>query len=243
MSLSPDGSSDRIPKRRRTAHACDGCRSRKTRCDGHQPCENCSKLSISCTFVSEALPKGKTDLILNAILRLEGSLDQIDSKISTIANKPVFSLAENDISSPNTFTSGRSWHPQVIAGDSQLASMRDVENATISSLHTSTTESILAWPHIDAFPSLRLQQGSSIFDLEHSRPPITCRRNTAHPYTTTSEVVRVIHQFQESVNFFYPFVAKTQLDSLPTLLATGELDDSTQSCLVLLVMALGCTAE
>ena len=242
MSLSPDGSPAHHPKRRRTAHACDSCRSRKTRCDGQQPCDNCSKLSVDCTFISEALPKGKTDLILNAILRMQGSLDQLDNKVSAIADKPAFTLHENDINSPSTFSSGPSWRPP-FAGDSQLSCMREVENATISALHTSTTESILAWPHIDAFPSLSLQQGSSIFDLEHSRPPIASRRHSAYPYTTTSEVLKIVLQFQESVNFFYPFVAKAQLDALPTLLATGDLDDSTQSCFVLLVMALGCAAE
>src|SRR5947207_9398815 len=37
--------------------ACDACHRRKVKCDGHQPCRNCSQAALSCTF--NAIPQKK----------------------------------------------------------------------------------------------------------------------------------------------------------------------------------------
>lgn len=37
-------------KRRRISRACEGCRSRKVRCNGEDPCETCWQSCISCVY-------------------------------------------------------------------------------------------------------------------------------------------------------------------------------------------------
>ena len=145
--------------------------------------------------------------------------------------------------SPGALSSAVSIHTLRSDARTQLASMRNLENATISTLHTSTTESILAWPNIDAFPSLRLEQGSSIFHLERSRLPRPQRPNTVYPYTSEKDVQQIVAAFQESINFLYPTMPLAQSRHLQARIHIGDFDDSTYVCLALLVMALGCASD
>jgi hypothetical protein len=109
-------------------------------------------------------------------------------------------------------------------------------------MHTSTTESILEWPHFDIFPSLR-ENYRSIFSLEQSRSALTDRNSAITPYLGNEEVRQIIQAFQSSVNFFYPTMSKLKLESLQRLISAGNLDNNVDSCLAMLIMALGCASQ
>lgn len=117
-----------------------------------------------------------------------------------------------------------------------------VHNAVLSCLHTSTTESVLGWPHFDIFPSIR-QNYTPIFQLEKSRPPLTTMASAAVPYLRADEVQLVVEAFQSSINFFYPTMLKDKLLAVQNLVLSGNLDDSVSSCISLVVMALGCASQ
>lgn len=117
-----------------------------------------------------------------------------------------------------------------------------VHNAVLSCLHTSTTESVLDWPHFDIFPSIR-QNYIPIFQLEKSRLPLTTMASAAVPYLRADEVQQVVDAFQSSINFFYPTMLKDKLVAVQNLVLSGNLDDSVSSCISLLVMALGCASR
>jgi hypothetical protein len=227
-------------KRLRTAHACDSCRLRKIRCDGQLPCSTCSSTSIECIFGSEAPPKGKGDLILNAVLRIERSLSEMNTKIDSIPIATPPPLAGQNSVSPQTVYSAARPPPGV---RSPSASERDISNATLSRLHTSTLESTLAWSNFDHFPGLRLQEGGSIFQLESTRPPLLQRSITVLPYASSGDVDSVVNAFQNNINFWYPTMCGKTRTDLKTRIITGEMDSSTQSCLALLMMALGCASD
>ena len=120
----------------------------------------------------------------------------------------------------------------------------NLENAILDSLHTSTTESILAWPHFDSFPSVR-DNYVSIFQLEQSRPSLRLRSSTLYPYLPPAELSEILGAFQHGVNFWYPTLSLSQLDDVQTLMAAGlsESADSIASCRAKLVMALGCASQ
>lgn len=118
-----------------------------------------------------------------------------------------------------------------------------ISNATLSAFHASTTESILAWPHFDDFPSLREDHSLSVFHLESSRAPLAPRATTVHPYASRSEIDRVLQSFQRNVNFWYPTMSVAQAAEVQVHIAAGMFADSVKSCLALLVMALGCASE
>ncbi|KFY31699.1 hypothetical protein V493_00879 [Pseudogymnoascus sp. VKM F-4281 (FW-2241)] len=213
-------------------------------CDGGEPCATCLSSNQECNYGAEAGPKGKSDLILDGVLRMERQLEEM----SAIINSNVGILGHRILSDPAispqiTHThdiADRSSHRQ-----SQSATGNDangVHNAILSCLHTSTTESVLDWPHFDIFPSIR-QNYIPIFQLEKSRSSLTTMTSTAVPYLRADEVQQVVEAFQSSINFFYPTMLKDKLLAVQNLVLSGNLDDSVSSCISLLVMALGCASQ
>jgi len=129
----------------------------------------------------------------------------------------------------------------------QHATLNNLENAVLDSWHTSTTESVLNWPHFDVFPSLR-QDYISIFQLEQSRPPIRTRTVIMYPYVTAEDVDGILDSFQQAVNFWYPTMSQTQLEKVRSIVNEGAFDqdhdgNGTYTCLALLTMALGCASQ
>ena len=117
-----------------------------------------------------------------------------------------------------------------------------MHNAMLSSFHTSATESVLEWPQFDEFSSLR-ELYSPIFRLEQLRAPLVARHTEVTPYLSNEEIRQIIQSFQSSVNFIYPTMAKDKLDTIQLRAMSGNFDHSVESCLTLLVLALGCASQ
>lgn len=110
-------------------------------------------------------------------------------------------------------------------------------------MHTSTTESILQWPHFDVFPLLR-HDGESIFYLEQSRPPLSVAANPMYPYVDSEDITSMLEAFERNVNFWYPSMSQEQLGSIRATLQNGmPAEDTVHSCLCLLTLALGCASQ
>lgn len=115
-------------------------------------------------------------------------------------------------------------------------------------MHTSTTESVLQWPHFDVFPSLR-NDYVSIFELEQSRTPLKLRSGptTVYPYVTAEQIEATLESFQHNVNFWYPTMSRNQLDKarlMAKMLNAGiPEENSIEACLAHLTMALGCASQ
>lgn len=117
------------------------------------------------------------------------------------------------------------------------------ENAVLDSMHTSTTESVLQWHHFDGFPSLR-NDYTPIFQLEQTRPALSMKVATVHPYVTAEDVDSILNSFQRSVNFWYPTMSQSQLDRIRSVLNSGVTsEDSIEASISLLTMALGCANQ
>lgn len=125
---------------------------------------------------------------------------------------------------------------------SEPQSFNNLENAVLDSMHTSTTESILQWPHFDVFPSLR-NDYVSIFQLEQSRSPFRIRNTIMYPYVTAKDVDDILDSFEHAVNFWYPTMSRSQLDQARAAMTTGNFEDGAGGCLALLTMALGCASQ
>ena len=118
-----------------------------------------------------------------------------------------------------------------------------LDNAVLDSMHTSTTESVLQWPHFDVFPSLRTEY-QSIFHLERSRPPLQLTDSTLFPYLDAGGLFRILASFEQHVNFWYPTVSQSQLQRTKEIMREGPpSEESLDSCLALLILALGCASQ
>lgn len=119
---------------------------------------------------------------------------------------------------------------------------QNIHNAVLAALHTSTTESILQWPHFSSFPELR-QTYESIFHLEQSRPAIVERTAAAMPWFNEQVLDEIIGVFETSVNFWYPTMSRGKILASRERILNGESDLSTGSCLATLMLSLGCAAQ
>lgn len=145
---------------------------------------------------------------------------------------------------PQTPVSEHNTHHPPEYGKNGHASL---ENAVLDSMHTSTTESVLQWPHFDVFPSLR-NGYVSIFELEQSRPPVKMRPTSImYPFVSNEEMDATLEAFQNNVNFWYPTMSRHQLDKVRLVVkcfSAGVAEDHTvESCLAHLTMALGCASQ
>ncbi|KAF3764318.1 putative C6 transcription factor [Cryphonectria parasitica EP155] len=235
---SAPGSSSSARKRLRTSHACDICRSRKIRCDGLSPCTSCSVSQTECTYGSEANSRGKSDLILEGVLRVERLLQQMNANV--VSYRAPLQKPPCDDSGPIS----DSQHP---SANYARNGQGNLENAVLDAMHTSTTESVLQWPHFDVFPSLR-NDYVPIFELEQARSPVKMRPTSImYPLVSQDEIDSILEAFQDNVNFWYPTLSRQQLDKVglaAKCLSAGVSEDYTvQSCLAHLTMALGCASQ
>lgn len=114
-------------------------------------------------------------------------------------------------------------------------------------MHTSTTESVLQWPHFNAFPSLR-NDYVAIFDLEQSRPPVKMSSMpTKYASVSNQEMDDTLESFQNNINFWYPTMTRHQLDKVRLMVKcfnAGVAEEHTvETCLAHLTVALGCASQ
>ncbi|KAL8399471.1 hypothetical protein RB594_000011 [Gaeumannomyces avenae] len=231
-------------KRLRVSHACDNCRGRKIRCDGNTPCTACAAADCDCTYGSEANSRGKSDLILEGVLRVERFLH--DMKATMASTTTVSSVRSSSFSgSPLAELHPVHTSPSMPT-PSEPHNPNSLENAVLDSMHTSTTESILQWPHLDLFPSLR-RDYVPIFPLEQRRPPLRARATSMLPCVAPDDVDAVLSAFEAAVNFWYPTTSVEQVERCRRVLVPAddspEPDDSVDACLAYVVMALGCASQ
>ncbi|KAL2818585.1 hypothetical protein BJX63DRAFT_383451 [Aspergillus granulosus] len=225
-------------KRKRTSHACDSCRHRKVRCDGRQPCATCSTTGEECLFGAEAIPKSKSDLILDVALRSENMLREMATQLRTLlpASTPVDARIPP---SPLAFFS-----PATIDSAPRAGSPPDqISNAILSQYHSSTTESILAWPHFQDVHTLRQNYRGSVFHLESIRPALKHQWAGTLPYLSKLEVDSILESFEHNVNFWYPTLSRATRTEVELRVLSNGLHEDISSCLALLVMALGCASQ
>lgn len=122
-----------------------------------------------------------------------------------------------------------------------VSTSRDLtESAVLSSGHLSSTESLLKWPIFLDQPSIREEVSKSLLSMEYSRSPFKNARYAIFPSVSMSEVRAMVSIFQQTYNFWFPTMSLDNLKSIQLRISHEDLDPSSQSCLALLVMALGC---
>ncbi|KAK9465655.1 fungal-specific transcription factor domain-containing protein [Lipomyces arxii] len=222
MSAISPTSNERL--RRRTAHACETCRIRKTRCDGRSPCKSCVESQEVCKYrEAPALPKPKGDIVLETLLKLQAEVAALSQKLDAATSyRPV-----QDVDSP-----GSTSHTAAIASMTSVAS-HDLD-AIVPLRHLSATEMFLSWEIFDGVPAIR-EQFKSVYQLESQRPPMPIFSSTAFPSISLETWSNSVDSFGQNVNFWYPALHEARLQGLWDSLASFTLD----GCLALLVVALG----
>lgn len=74
--------------RSRTKHACEPCKTRKRKCDGHNPCKSCRRYNYQCTFAAQHRRRSNKIATATASIRPEttASIQRSDAHHSTSNN-------------------------------------------------------------------------------------------------------------------------------------------------------------
>lgn len=118
--------------------------------------------------------------------------------------------------------------------------MDPTESAVLSSGHLSSAESLLKWNMFSDHPSILEEAQSSFLSLEYGRPSFPSKLYDIVPSAGLSDVKNMVGVFQRTYNFWFPTISLDELKSLQLRIWQENLEPSCQSCLALLVMALGC---
>ncbi|OOQ85067.1 C6 transcription factor [Penicillium brasilianum] len=170
-------------------------------------------------------------MILDVAIRSENLLQELFTQLAARR-----SPSQNPSAiSPNTVIS-----PSAVSNAHRGEGRSDhIANATLSPFHASTTESILSWPQFAEFGNLIKERGFSVFSLESLRTPLAHRQCMVQPYVTGQEVESTIRSFERGINFWYPTMARATTQELQAHIIAGTFEETTRSCLSLLIMALG----
>jgi hypothetical protein len=167
----------------------------------------------------------------------------VASKVSSSALKGLKLPSENITSPQMSYSAASDNVHRRSTRSPENSPNHNMQNAILAPFHTSATESILKWPNFDAYPSLRFQEDTSIFHLEHLRLPIPEKPAIMYPYVSNDVVGCIIDAFQRNINFWYPTMSEDKRIDLEAKIVAGNLDQSCHSCLALLLMALGCACD
>ncbi|KAJ5112150.1 hypothetical protein N7532_000195 [Penicillium argentinense] len=191
-------------------------------------------------------------MILDVAIRTENLLQQLSAQLvchNSVYNCSLTQWRQAQSSHRSSENAASVTSPQVaispgtVSNANRAAGSPDhVSNAIISPLHASTTESILSWPHFAEFRNLIKESKFSVFHLENKRYPFMPQSPMSQPYCTKREVERVIRCFERGINFWYPTMTRSKTRELEAHIIHGNFQETTESCLALLIMALGCAS-
>ncbi|KFX92161.1 hypothetical protein O988_07389 [Pseudogymnoascus sp. VKM F-3808] len=233
-----DAGSD-YPRRRATI-ACEICRSRKSRCDGSKPkCRLCVELGAECIYREPGIKLDAGDkLILEHLSRIEGLLQS--SLVSQTSHMALTS------GSPAVSSSTAISNEEMIQNHVNFVSMIPVTGlgtwtspptniSTMPKEHTNAALHLLQWPVIRDLVS-RPYDPQILLQLEMSREPLTLPTSLSLDLSNTSAYIRA---FFSRVNVWYAVVNPFNWPSHYRIALSNGFRQGPESCIVLLVLALG----
>ncbi|KAG9240110.1 hypothetical protein BJ878DRAFT_546595 [Calycina marina] len=226
--------------RRRATIACEICRSRKSRCDGTKPkCKLCTELGAECIYREPGIKLDAGDkLILEHLARIEGLLhSNLIGQTSSLAlstGSPSINggttISNDDILMKNGAYFG------VMLPNSGLGTWTTPTNiSTMPKIHTNAALHLLQWPLIQDLVS-RPYDPQILLSLEMAREPLVLSKT---PMLDLSNTSAYILSFFSRVNVWYACVNPFSWKAYYRVALSNGFRDGPESCIVLLVLALG----
>ena len=221
------------------------CRSRKSRCDGIKPkCKLCTELGAECVYREPGIKLDAGDkLILERLNRIENLL-----QMSVVNGQPNGINITGDSPSMSNGTALSGEHI-LLNGSNNMVSVipnggfgtfthgpTGTNISTMPKVHTNATMHLLQWPLIRDLVS-RPYDPQILLQLEMAREPLHSLTKT--PCVDLSNTQAYIEAYFARVNVWYacvnPYAWRSQYR---TALSNG-FREGPESCIVLLVLALG----
>ncbi|KAL3473647.1 hypothetical protein BJX99DRAFT_194233 [Aspergillus californicus] len=233
--------------RRRATIACQICRLRKTRCNGARPkCQLCTDLDADCVYREPGIKLDAGDkLIIERLARIEGLLQ---SSLSQTAHFPLSSTSPTTSNDTNIGSDD-----PVIKSSSNLAAAVKTTSiaglaswtnpptsiSTMPKVHTTPALNLLNWPLIRDLVA-RPYDPQTLLQLEMAREPLRMTSPVAFDLSCASDHVEA---FFERVNVWYACVNPYTWPRYYSVAVSVGFREGPESCVVLLVLALGCATQ
>ncbi|KAB2574113.1 hypothetical protein BFW01_g1427 [Lasiodiplodia theobromae] len=242
-----DGTID-YPRRRATI-ACEICRSRKSRCDGNRPkCRLCTELNAECVYREPGIKLDAGDkLILEHLDRIEGLL-----RTNMTAQQQPSSIF-GGLAASGSPAASNSTSEDVLMRQGPGAAMGMLPLNGLGTWSTALSNNISTMPKIHSTPALHLLQWPMIRDLvsrpydpqvllqlEMAREPLHLNSSQRLDLSNTNIYV---HAFFDRVNVWYACVNPYNWHSYYRTALSNGFREGPESCIVLLVLALGAASN
>ncbi|KAH8651853.1 hypothetical protein BGZ60DRAFT_533729 [Tricladium varicosporioides] len=226
--------------RRRATIACEICRSRKSRCDGTKPkCKLCTELGAECIYREPGIKLDAGDkLILEHLARIEGMLQSSlvgqTSNLALSAGSPSINGGTNISGEDAMMQNGSNFVSMIpTAGLGTWTTPTNI--STMPKIHTNAALHLLQWPLIRDLVS-RPYDPQILLQLEMSREPLVLSKA---PGLDLSNIDTYVEAFFAKVNVWYACVNPFSWSSYYRVALSNGFRDGPESCIVLLVLALG----
>ncbi|KAJ5040604.1 uncharacterized protein L3040_006253 [Drepanopeziza brunnea f. sp. 'multigermtubi'] len=226
--------------RRRATIACEICRSRKSRCDGSKPkCKLCTDLGAECIYREPGIKLDAGDkLILERLTRIEGLLQNSlvgrASSMAISAGSPSITGATT-ISHEDIMMQSTSDFVSMIPATGLRTWTTPTNISTMPKIHTNAALHLLQWPLIRDLVS-RPYDPQILLQLEMAREPLALSKTPCLDLSNTSAYTE---SFFSKVNVWYACVNPFNWKNHYRTALSNGFREGPESCIVLLVLALG----
>ncbi|KAK0111580.1 hypothetical protein ONS95_001929 [Cadophora gregata] len=226
--------------RRRATIACEICRSRKSRCDGTKPkCKLCTELGAECIYREPGIKLDAGDkLILEHLTRIEGLLqNNLVGQTSSMAistGSPSINGATT-ISNEDIMMQSTSNFVSMIPATGLGTWTTPTNISTMPKVHTNAALHLLQWPLIRDLVS-RPYDPQILLQLEMAREPLALSKTPCLDLSNTSAYIEA---FFSKVNVWYACVNPYNWTNHYRIALSNGFREGPESCIVLLVLALG----
>ncbi|KAH0387836.1 hypothetical protein KCU92_g1258, partial [Aureobasidium melanogenum] len=235
--------------RKRAIIACEICRSRKSRCDGGKPrCKLCVELDARCVYREPGIKLDAGDkLILERLSHIEEMLQSAmtSAQMSVNVTKAAAHVGTSPTASTSTTddTAARRISCSVALENNRLNGLgtwdSSVNISTMPKGHTTPALNLLQWPLIRDLVSQPLDP-QVLVEMEMSRPPI----NLPHfPRPDMVNTAVYASSYFDLVNVWYACVNPNAWSAHYRDATSVGFIQGADSCLVMLVLALGAAAH
>lgn len=232
--------------RRRATIACEVCRSRKSRCDGTKPkCKLCTELGAECIYREPGIKLDAGDkLILERLNRIESLLqinlvDYHPNAMQIAGDSPPMSNGTG-LSGDNLMVHNANGNGFVSiipsGGLGTWTSGSGTNISTMPKVHTNAALHLLQWPLIRDLIQ-RPYDPQILLQLEMAREPLPSLAKT--PCVDLSNTNAYIEAYFDRVNIWYACVNPYTWRSHYRSALSNGFREGPESCIVLLVLALG----
>lgn len=227
------------------AQQCQICRLRKTRCNGARPrCQLCADLDADCVYREPGIKLDAGDkLIIERLARIEGLLQSsLTGQTSTFPPSSTSPATSNDTNLGSDDLS-KSSNLVSLSGRTSVVGLGSWANppasiSTMPKMHTTPALHLLQWPLIRDLVAGPYDP-HTLLQLEMAREPL---RMTSPVGLDLSSAATYIQSFFERVNVWYACVNPYTWAQYHKRAASLGFQEGPESCVVLLVLALGCAS-